>query len=141
MSPDNSASHRFYDMQQKTFLKKKVLILFQAINITKMLSSTLATFLPPGSHIDGITPEERMRQNEIFQESSSNFFDCLAVYYYHISMKLPEITKCYSIWKACCFRWYHSFSKILIHIDITVHTPFWNWRLPLLYITTYEQFI
>ncbi len=61
-----------------------------------------------------------MRQNEIFQESSSKFFDCFAVCYYHISTKLLEITKCYSTRKACCFQWYHSFSKILIRIDITV---------------------
>ncbi len=58
--------------------------------------------------------------NEIYQESSSKFFDCFAVCYYHVSLKLPEITKCYSTWKACCFRWYHSFSKIFIHIDIKI---------------------
>ncbi len=68
--------------------------------------------------------EGHVRQNEIFQESSSKFLDCFTLCYYHVSMKLLEITKCYSTWKSCCFRWYHSLSKILIHIDITVHTPF-----------------
>ncbi len=49
---------------------------------------------------------------------------------YHVSMKLLEITKCYSK-KARCFQLHHSFSKIFIHIDITVHTPFLNWHLHL----------
>ncbi len=80
-------------------------------------------------YIDGIMPKGQMCQNEIFQVSSSKLFDCFAVCYYHVSLKLPEITKCYSIWKACCFRWYHLFSKIFIHIDITVHRPFWSWCL------------
>ncbi len=44
----------------------------------------------------GIMLEGRMRQNEIFQEGSCKFFDCFAVCYYHVSTKLPEITKCYS---------------------------------------------
>ncbi len=61
--------------------------------------------------IDGIMPEEQTRQNKIFQEGGSKFFECLAVNYYLISMKLREITKCYSTWNACCFQWYHSFSK------------------------------
>ncbi len=74
-------------------------------------------------------PEERTRQNEILQESGLTFFECFAVCYYHISMKLPLITKFYWTWKACCFQWYHTFSTIFIHTDIAVHTAFWNWHL------------
>ncbi len=64
-----------------------------------------------------------------FFGSGSKFFECFAVRYYHISMKLLEVTKCYSTWKASCFWWYHSFSKIFIHIVIMVHTHFCTWRL------------
>ncbi len=132
------STYHFSFQRLKAFLSKHVsyyfcllpfiLITLVYISIRSMVS-LFFVFLIFLVHGDGIMPERRMCQNEIFQESSSKFFVCLAACYYHVTMKLPEITKCYWTWKECCFRWYHSFSKIFIHIDVTVHTPFWNWRL------------
>lgn len=60
----------------------------------------------------------------IFQKNSLKFSNVSQYVIITSLLKLPEITKCYLTWKASCFRWYHSFSKISFILILRFIRPF-----------------
>ncbi len=103
----------------------------------------LFPFVPPTLllYIDGIMPEGRMCRNEISLQCNSKFFDCFAVCYYHVFVKLPEIKNAAQHEKHAVFDATIHFPRFSLILTLQFIHTFGIGVYTLLSSTTYEQSI